>query len=158
MRTIVAIRIGGFAKNLARARMAQVAIVRRGNGGPNGPGWGGPAKGTSASKRHEFYSPGPGRGHYSQRGEARTERQARHAEEMHQILYEFAHDAKKADAIRISAATHLLNRIEGLPIAKVATAVTDPYSMMTDEQLDSERKSLQARVDAYERLKRGDGQ
>ena len=77
---------------------------------------------------------------------------------MLQLLYDFAHDATKADAIRISAATHLLNRIEDLPIAKVADAASDPYSTMSDEELDAERKRLQARVAAYERLKKRDRQ
>lgn len=85
----------------------------------NGAGWGGPAKGSSPHphKNRPAFSdtPGPGRGNYSIPGEAKAQRNERHAEEMRELYYTFAHDIAKKDEVRMTAATHLLNRIEGMP-------------------------------------------
>ena len=106
----------------------------------NGAGWGGPAKGTHPPKpRHDFdKQAGPGRGHYSVEGEARLERQARHAEVMKQILFGVATSEVADDGVRVQAAEKMLNRLEGLPVQKVITAETDPVSMLSDDQLDDE--------------------
>ena len=121
--------------------------TRHGNGagvgGPaNGPGWGGPAKGTSRKSQPPVLEAGPGRGHFSIAGEARRERKERLAEEMCELYYTFAHDPKKPDMVRLSAATHLLNRIDGLPVAKIVTAEADDLSGMTDEELAAEEERL----------------
>ncbi|MHB1770093.1 MAG: hypothetical protein ACYCPH_03425 [Minisyncoccota bacterium] len=97
--------------------MAASSTTRHGNGS-SGPGWGGPARGAgNGSPRHKFTEPGPGRGYYSIAGEVRAEQHARHAEEMREILYDIAHTAQEPN-LQIQAAVHLLNRIEGLPVAK----------------------------------------
>lgn len=84
----------------------------------NGTGWGGAAKGASSAQSHDFEGrPGAGRRNFSQEGEARAERRARHVEEMCEILYGIAHNAYEP-GLRIQAADKLLNRIEGLPVAK----------------------------------------
>ena len=101
--------------------------TRHGNGPASGAGWGGPAKGSDPRERHVLEGPGPGPGHYTAKGEERADRVARHAEEMQQLYYEFAHNDEKEDATRLSAATHLLNRIQGLPVAKIVTAVEDDF-------------------------------
>ena len=110
-----------------------------------GAGWGGPAKGPgSDAPRHEFEGPGPGRGNYSKDGEARLERQARHAEEMKEILYGLAHDASREET-RMNASEKLLNRIEGLPVQRVLNADVDPLSMMDDLALQNEIEATRAR-------------
>lgn len=88
-----------------------------------GMGWGGPAKGKSVATAAPSFTgdaPGPGRGNFSIAGEDRAAREERHAEEMRQIYYDFATDDVREDNIRLSAATHLLDRIEGKPAQKVA--------------------------------------
>lgn len=125
--------------------------------GGNGAGWGGPAKGPgNGSPRHKFTAPGPGRGRYSIEGEIRSARRERHAEEMLELYYALAHDPEESATIRLTAATHLLNRIDGLPVAKVVTAETDPYSMMSDEDLVAEIKRTRAKVELFARLTRED--
>lgn len=120
-------------------------------------GWGGEAKGCgNGKKRHDFGGKaGPGRGHYSIEGEARVARHERHAEEMREILYEVAHTAEQP-SLQIQAADKLLNRIEGLPVAKVVTAETDPYSRMSEEEVAAEIERTRAKIEAFERLKRAD--
>lgn len=56
---------------------------------------------------------------FSIEDEARTARNERHAEEMRELYHVVAHDPGERTTIWLSAATHLLNRIEGLPVAKV---------------------------------------
>ena len=131
------------------------AGTRHGNGDHYGPGWGGPAKGPGSEKEPKLDGPGPGRGHYSKEGEGRLERQARHAEEMRQLYYDFASAPDKPDVIRITAATHLLNRVEGLPVQKIVTAESDPISIMPDDQLDAAIDRQRKIVEAFERVKGG---
>jgi len=103
--------------------------MRRGNGAgwggaasgipAGGVGWGGPARGASRATRHDLGDqPGPGRRNFSQEGEQRAERRARHADEMREILYEIAHNPNESAGLRIHAADKLLNRIEGTPIRR----------------------------------------
>jgi hypothetical protein len=122
----------------------------------NGEGWGGPARGAgNGSERKDLGGkPGPGRGNYSKAGEGRLERQARHAEEMRKLYYEFATDGDKEDMVRLKAATHLLDRSEGLPIQRTITASTDPVSLMTDDELEAERTKLERRKKAFDRVKK----
>jgi hypothetical protein len=142
--------------NDASSSSAPASKTSRARARKGGAGWGGPAKGAGMpTPRHDLGgNPGPGRGHYSKAGEGRLERQARHAEEMRQIYYEFAHDDSKEDAIRLTAATHMLNRSEGLPVQKVVTASTDPISLMGDDELEAEREKLQKRKATLDRMKK----
>ncbi len=92
-------------------------MARRGNGGPNGAGWGGPAKGASTKGDRPLKTDaGPGRGHVN---EERLERNERWAEEMLQLYYAIATGKKrKPTVLQLAAATHRLNRLEGLPKAQ----------------------------------------
>ena len=93
-------------------------------GGPGG--WGGPARGASSAKRHDLEGqPGPGRRNFSQEGEERAERRARHADEMCEILYEIAHNVNENVGLRIQAADKLLNRIEGPPMRHEANGTNE---------------------------------
>lgn len=104
-----------------------------------GPGWGGPRKGAGrVIPPYKFKAAGPGRGNYSIEGEGRLERQARHSERMRAIYFEFAENEELLPETRMVAATHLLNRTEGLPVQRVLNAETDPLEMLSNEQLDSE--------------------
>jgi hypothetical protein len=113
------------------------STTRHGNGA-GGPGWGGPAKGASSSRRKPLTKAGPGRGRYTVAGEQRHERRERWIEEMCELYYVFAHDPNEPAPTRSSAATHLLNRLDGLPVAKVVTAEADDLSQMTNEELGAE--------------------
>ncbi|MHB8406223.1 MAG: hypothetical protein ACYDCJ_12450 [Gammaproteobacteria bacterium] len=62
--------------------------------------------------------PGPGRGHVSPAAEERRARNDRWQEEMLQFYYEIVSADRPATPNQISAATHLLNRLAGLPVAK----------------------------------------
>lgn len=113
----------------------------------NGAGWGGPAKGASSKPKPMLpVGPGPGRGRYSIKGEERSARIARHAEEMRALLYRFANSSLVKPETRIAAATHLMNRNEGMPIAKVVTAVEDEFSNKTEAQLLAERERIAAKL------------
>lgn len=79
-------------------------------------------------------------------GEQKRERNERHAEEMRELYYTFAHDPEQPAMMRLSAATHLLNRIDGLPVAKVVTSEADDISLMTDEELEAELACLEAKL------------
>ena len=81
----------------------------------NGVGWGGPAKGASTKGDRPLLQGGPGRGHVN---EDRQKRNERWSEEMLGLYHGIASDPNKPDATRLSAATHLLNRLDGLPVAK----------------------------------------
>jgi hypothetical protein len=98
-------------------------MARKGNGDGQGPGWGGPAKGASKKKdRPLLKTAGPGRGHVNEDRAARNERWR---EEMFGLYYGLASNAEKPDMTRIQAATHLLNRLDGLPVAKPDAAGTE---------------------------------
>lgn len=90
----------------------------------NGAGWGGPAKGPGKKTDRPLLRGGPGRGHVN---EDRLQRNERWKEEMLTLYHDFASDEEKADATRLSAATHLLNRLDGLPVAK--TEVSEPQEI-----------------------------
>jgi hypothetical protein len=83
-----------------------------------GAGWGGPAKGAHPQPRRALLSAGPGRGHTSVAGAARRERNERWSEDLCEFYYAVAMNLKKPAMIRVWAATLLLNRIEGPPVAK----------------------------------------
>lgn len=128
----------------------------------NGTGWGGMARGAHPAKlRFRFPTPGPGRSRgYSVVGEARRDRDERIAEEMRELYYAFATDPEKPDSIRLSAADHLLDRIEGKPVAPVLTATAsadDALSRMTDEELVAERCASRKKMLAFLRANFDEG-
>jgi hypothetical protein len=117
--------------------------TRRGNGagwgGPaNGDGWGGPAKGAA------FY---PSKGH-SGRILARRAADESLIDTLCEFYWNVAHDLDAPTALRLTAATHMLNRIEGPPVAKVVAPEVDEFSLMTDEELEAERARLLAKMGA----------
>jgi hypothetical protein len=126
-------------------KRAPTSTTRHGNGA-GGPGWGGPAKGASTARRKPLAKAGPGRGYFSAAGEERRERQERLIEELCALYWAFAHDPNEPAPTRISAATHLLNRLDGLPVAKVITADADDLSDLTSED-------IKAQLETYERFK-----
>jgi hypothetical protein len=81
----------------------------------NGEGWGGPAKGSSIKKDRPLKKGGPGRGRVNEDREARADRWR---EELLNFYHDLFSDPDKPDNTRIQAATHLLNRLDGLPVAK----------------------------------------
>jgi hypothetical protein len=121
----------------------------------NGAGWGGPAQGPGNGKERKLSGPGPGRAQYSQAGEARLERQARHAELMKQVLFDLALDSEK-DEVRMNASAKLLDRIEGLPVQRILNAETDPISMMDKGQIDAEIAMTEAKAAKLAELRRED--
>jgi hypothetical protein len=89
--------------------------TRHGNGGgaapAGGEGWGGPAKGPG--KKDDLVLPGPGPGRGKKNAARAKEEAALVAEAMN--VYKEIMRSEKEPANRISAATHLLNRLKGLP-------------------------------------------
>ena len=124
----------------------------------NGEGWGGPARGAHEAKpAYQFErTPGPGRGHFTIAGEQRHEREARIAEEMRELLYGFATDDERADAIRLQASTKLSDRIEGLPVQKLVTQQADVLSRMTDQELEQAAAETRRRLAAADAAKEPD--
>jgi hypothetical protein len=119
----------------------------------NGAGWGGPAKGAGKkTSRYVFGKAGPGRGHFSIAGEQRMERESRQAQEMRELLYGFATDDEREDAIRLQAANKLLDRIEGLPVQKIVQQEQDALSRMSDEELAAYEAEQEARIASHEAL------
>jgi hypothetical protein len=155
-----AVKVGGGKTSRARGlsgiigpmaterKRSPTSTTRHGNGA-GGPGWGGPAKGASTTKRKPLTEAGPGRGRYSIAGEQKREQNERHAEEMRELYYEFALDPGQPAMVRINAATHLLNRLDGLPVAKVVTANEDDLSKMTEEERLAEHRETRKSVLAY---------
>jgi len=135
----------------AKKTIAKKRPATKGTRKGKGMGWGGPAKGGGGNKKAPFNgskTAGPGRGKFSLEGEERAARNTRHAEEMRSLYYEFALDPNKDDGTRLSAATHLLNRLEGSPVAKILTGPTDELANLTDEQLAAELAQQRAKAAA----------
>lgn len=141
---------------VSRKRRAGNKTTRYGNGAGSGPGWGGSAKGASAAQPQVLHGVGPGRGHVSKDGEARREREQRHAEEMRELYYEVATNPEEPTPNRLAAATHLLNRIEGQPVAKLVTASLDPIAQMSRQELKAELQRQRKLVKAFMAAKRDD--
>jgi hypothetical protein len=125
-----------------------------GNGEGVGEGWGGPPKGAGRpTPAFEFIEAGPGRGKFSEAGEARKEANYRRAESLMQLLWDIAfkgsNDPSHTVPTRVQAANHLLNRIQGMPVQMVASVTTDDLSMMTDAELAREIKGRSRKVRAF---------
>lgn len=137
----------------AKKAGAKKKTSRAGTQPANRPkGWGGSKQGESKhTPRKALTFAGPGRGNYSKDGEGRLERQARHAEEMRQLYYDVAATKDVPIDTRLKAATHLLDRTEGLPVQKVITAESDPLTLMDDESLDQELARQRDIANQFER-------
>ena len=87
-----------------------------------GVGWGGPAKGPGTGKAPILNRPlaGPGRGHINEERAAQAARDIAEAMALYRTVMR-----KKTEATpnRLAAATHLLNRVQGQPIAKMEHAI-----------------------------------
>jgi len=143
-----AAKVGGKKK-----RGGATSGTRRGNGAgsgeASGEGWGGPAKGASAEDADRpLQRGGPGRGHVNEERQARNERWV---EEILQFYYAVMM-GKKVSGNQLSSATHLINRIEGMPIAKTVTEMTHKFAMMTPE----EKRAEIARIRARRKAAKGD--
>jgi len=144
---------GGGASEIPRAEKRRG--LKPGQRPANRPaGWGGQAKGAGNGKgKQNFKGAGPGAGNFAIDGEARAEREARHAQEMREFYYDVAHNPEEPTPNRISAATHLLSRIEGLPVQKVVSANVDPLSRMSEAELAAELERQRMKVASFEAAK-----
>ncbi len=142
---------------MATKKAAEGTKTSRARKKGNGPGWGGPAKGAgSKAAPYRFKQAGPGRGNYSLEGEGRLERQARHAEEMRMIFFEFSKNETLPPDTRMAAANNLLNRTEGLPVQKIVTGETDPLTLLPDNELVNETERLRGMVAQFEAAREAD--
>ncbi len=86
-------------------------------GGPRrGDGWGGPAKGAGTGGPAR----GPGRGGDAWRPQPAEPEAEAAAQEMMQKLYDLATQAPD-ECVQVRAASALLDRLEGKPVARVVT-------------------------------------
>ena len=95
--------------------------INRGDKPPRGPGWGGPAKGAGhIAPRKPIAEAAKARGTPEGRAnyQARKERDAAVAERMRGVLAGVADNEDENSHARVSAAVALLNRIEGMPVAR----------------------------------------
>lgn len=113
----------------------------------NGVGWGGPAKGAGWGGPAKGAAKHPSRGH-SGRIAARQAAQGARSEALCRVYYEIAHDPRSRTAVRLAAATHLLNRIEGKPITATITSATDDLAQLSDEELQADLTRVQAALRA----------
>lgn len=123
----------------------------------NGAGWGGPAKGAGAPVRPPFEPGNPTRvtmtfaearamnGDKPSKHAMRKALDEQRAEEMRQLLYDIATKGE-AEANRLNAATKLLDRIEGMPVAKQQIEVKRPIEEMTEAELASAIDLIRAAV------------
>lgn len=110
--------------------------TRKGNGPGMGHGWGGQAKGKSASnaEMHAQFEPGNavavGPHDMSDRDRIAA---------LKDNLYDLAFHADN-EATRVQASTHLLNRLDGMPIARNINVETDDVRLiLTDMPLTNEQ-------------------
>lgn len=103
----------------------------KGNGAGKGDGWGGPARGASASR----IRPGDPEGIQAMSNDADVKAEAaRRADELRDHLYHLALNAERQET-QLAASVAFLNRAEGMPVARHLTAnVADP-SQLSDADL-----------------------
>ena len=111
-----------------------------GNGAGKGDGWGGPAKGASVAEDRLLPSYWAG-GTTSAAGDAKRARDAARSEAAQDKLYELTMGAKREET-QLSAAVALLNRIDGMPIARNLNANVDDLAALSDDALRAERERL----------------
>ena len=113
---------------------------KKGNRRPaNGAGWGGPAKGASTSK--PFTGPDHPDHFPSMPAAARKAKlddKAAAAERALVIYESIMENEEEMASNRISAANALLNRIEGMPVARSITGTMDDLERMSDADLIAE--------------------
>jgi hypothetical protein len=99
-----------------------------------GPGWGGPPKG----KGRDSAALKP-RTREKRENEEPAKRQVREelAQEAFDALVTIVRTSKHEGAI-LQAAVAILNRVEGLPVARTIAATTDDLERLTDEELEAE--------------------
>lgn len=135
--------------------MPRNAITRLGNGIGQGAGWGGPARGAGRGGAARAYTAGcptrrtfPGGqgdpGKRVARDEERASRAAT-ADELRAHLSHLAFHAEREET-QLSAAVALLNRIEGLPVARNVNLAVDDLSRLTDAELEAEIARLNCRA------------
>jgi hypothetical protein len=109
----------------------------KGSGTPaGGPGWGGPAKGasTAPAKPVALFQPGnPG----APPGIPRSEQAAI----LKDLLFGLATTSDNP-AVQVRAAEALLNRIEGMPVARNININADALSTLDDAALEQRRAQL----------------
>ena len=123
--------------------------VPMGNGAGKGDGWGGPKVGVGHGGEARMADPdkdrpdlppkvasfadepkaGPGRGHFTLAGEERRARNERHAEEMREVQYDLAHNAKREET-KLAAASAYQNRLEGAPLQRAEFTGRDGEPMV----------------------------
>ena len=112
--------------------------TRKGNGPGMGHGWGGQAKGKSASnaEMHAQFEPGNavavGPHDMSDRDRIAA---------LKDNLYDLAFHADN-EATRVQASTHLLNRLDGMPIARNINVNADDLSALSDADIAAELARL----------------
>ena len=119
------------------------AGTRWGNGAGAGEGWGGPARGAgAASPRAGALSLIPGQPAEKRAiGAAKRQSEAETAAELREILLQLARHAEREET-QLTAACKLLDRIEGLPIARTVNAADDAIARMSDNELKAELERL----------------
>ena len=121
-------------------------------GPPKGAGRGGEARNSRPEKNRPDVAPkvpsfadapkaGPGRGHVSVSGEDRRARDAERSEIAQEKLFSLVTTANRQET-QLSAAVALLNRIDGMPIARNLNANVDDLSRLSDVELQAERERL----------------
>lgn len=102
-------------KNTKHWRPSTHGSTGAGHGGPaRGAGWGGPAR-----PQRQFQGSEGGRALVAHRTDPGSRaKRLRRAAEMEDVLYDVASNPEVPEMARITAADKLLNRIEGLPVAR----------------------------------------
>ena len=120
--------------------------TRRGNGTGAGDGWGGPAKGSStAAPRSNVTSLIPGQPSKKRAISAiRRHTAAEIAEELRGTILHIARHGEREET-RLAAACKLLDRIEGLPVARTINAEDDAVARMSEDELRAEIERLRLR-------------
>ena len=112
----------------------QVVGTRRGNGAGKGDGWGGPARGASASR----ILPGDPTGvqALSRDPDIASKREDR-LQLLRDHMFHLALNAAREET-QLAAASAYLDREEGKPIARTVTAAVDDVSQLSDLELAAE--------------------
>lgn len=122
-------KVGG--RKPTRARGGKLT-PRHGNGAGQGDGWGGPAKGKG-SDVEDIRIPGAS-AEKRALSATKREREAAIAEEMRAKLLKLARSAEREET-QLAAASKLLDRIEGQPIARQISATVDDVSNLSDDEI-----------------------
>jgi hypothetical protein len=109
-----------------------------------GPGWGGPAKGMNGTKG--IGHGGPARGVPGPiPTTSRRARKIANAEECMEKMTELMNQ-KRFPFLSLQAADKLLNRLEGLPVARNLNINADAAANLSDAELDAEIAQLEGKL------------